>query len=74
MPYGNQRTFYSVLFYILVMTLVIVSKPPFIFNGNKIKPFGVGENKTIFSLGVFVVTTAIFSFYFFCIIDLVFGA
>jgi hypothetical protein len=38
-----------------------------------IKQFGVGYDKTMFSLGVFSVVFAIVSFYIFCIIDLVFS-
>jgi hypothetical protein len=36
-------------------------------------PFGVGDDKTMFPLGVFAVVMAVFSFYIFCIIDLVFA-
>jgi hypothetical protein len=43
------------------------------FNQNgHIKPFGIGEEKTMFSFGVFTVVLAILSFYIFCLIDLVF--
>jgi hypothetical protein len=39
-----------------------------------IRPFGVGagENKTVFSFGVYVLVLAIMSFYLFSIIDMVF--
>jgi hypothetical protein len=39
-----------------------------------IKPFGVGgeNNKTVFSLGVFVIVLAILSFYIFALLDLIF--
>lgn len=69
----NSRFIYSILFYLLVVMLLIVSKPKFMFDkSGKLKPFGVGNSKTIFSLGVFIVILSILSFYTFCIIDLVF--
>jgi hypothetical protein len=69
----SQRVVYATLFYVLVIMLVMVLKPTFIFDeyGN-IRPFGVGNDKTLFSLGVITVATAILSFYLFCIIDLIF--
>jgi len=55
------------------MMLIIVSKPSVIFERDgSIKPFGVGIDKTMFSMGVFAVVGAIISFYMFCIIDLIF--
>lgn len=69
----NHRVIYSTLFYVLVICLLIVSKPSFVFDdqGN-MKHFGVGNDKTIFSLGVFVVALSIVSFYVFAVIDFVF--
>jgi hypothetical protein len=64
---------YSVLFYSLVVVLLFVSKPPIMFDGNaSAKVFGIGENKTVFSFGVFVTVTAMLSFYIFAMIDLFF--
>jgi hypothetical protein len=43
-------------------------------NGD-VRPFGVGgDNKTVFSLGVFVIVLAIVSFYIFAVIDVIFKA
>mgnify|MGYP003452596851 CR=1 FL=1 len=74
MKFINTRVLYSVLFYILLIVLIIIAKPSVMFelDGN-IKTFGIGEDKTMFSLGVFTVVLAILSFYVFCLIDLVFG-
>lgn len=70
----SSRVIYSVLFYILFSLLIIVSKPSVMFDQNgSLKPFGVGNDKSIFPLGVFVVVAAIVSYYIFCIIDLVFA-
>lgn len=70
----SSRIVYSILFYVLTMILIIISKPRLIFEiDGSIKQFGVGYDKTMFSLGVFSVVLAILSFYIFCIIDLVFS-
>lgn len=68
----NQRTIYTTLFYVLMLMLIIVSKPAFAFNKDgRIRPFGVGEENTVISLGVIVVALAIVSFYVFACIDVV---
>jgi hypothetical protein len=71
----NQRTTYTTLFYVLVVLLIIVSKPTFMFDEHTgdIRPFGVGEHKTIVSLGVMIVGLAIVSFYIFAVIDVMFA-
>lgn len=68
------RVAYSILFYVLSMALVIISKPSVIFgkNGEPL-PFGVGEGKTLYSLGVVTVALALLSFYFFACIDMIFS-
>lgn len=69
----NQRLLYSFVFYLLLITLVLVSKPKPLFNdAGDIAKFGVGEDKTIFSLGVFVVCLSLMSFYFVTLIDIIF--
>lgn len=69
----NSRVVYSLLFYILLMILVIVSKPSIMFNDKgEVKQFGIGDDKTMFSFGVITCVIAIISFYAFCIIDIVF--
>lgn len=67
------RVVYSVLFYVLCILLVIVSKPSLVFQQDgSVKPFGVGNEKTVFPLGVFVVVGAIVSFYLFTLIDIIY--
>lgn len=69
----SSRVVYSILFYILLLILIVLIRPSIMFNQNgNIKPFGIGEEKTLFSFGVFTVILAILSFYVFCLIDLVF--
>lgn len=69
----NTRLLYSIVFFILLITLIHISKPSIIFDKNgEIRPFGIGKQKTMFSFGVFTVVLAILSFYFFCVIDIIF--
>lgn len=69
----NTRLLYSIVFFILLITLVHMSKFSVIFDRDgKLRPFGIGDNKTMFSFGVFTVVLAILSFYFFCVIDIIF--
>lgn len=69
----NLRVLYSIIFYILLIVLLYLAKPQFIFDANgQIKHFGIGESDTMFSLGVFSVAIAFMSFYIFAVIDIIF--
>ena len=70
----NKRLVLSTLFFLLCMIIIVLLKPPFLFNDDdgSIKEFGVGLDKTIYSLGVVVVTLSILSFYIFSMIDLMY--
>lgn len=69
----SARIIYSILFYLLLLVLISISQPQFIFDQDgRMKEFGVGSDKTIFSFGVFGVVLAIVSFFIFCLIDVIF--
>ena len=69
----NPRLLYAIVFFVLLIALIFTAKPTLIFNPDgSLKPYGIGEEKTMFSFGVFTVVLAILSFYFFCVIDLIF--
>ena len=69
----NTRLLYAIVFFVLLIALVFTAKPSLVFNPDgSLKPYGIGEEKTMFSFGVFTVVLAILSFYFFCIIDVIF--
>jgi hypothetical protein len=73
MTFVNTRIIYAVMFYILLIMLVVVSKPAIIFETNgSIKRFGLGEDRTMFSMGVFSIVLAIISYYIFCMVDMIF--
>lgn len=70
----NGRIIYSVLFFSLLMILIYITKPRIMFKKNdRIKNFGLSKSETIFSLGVFTTISSILSFYFFCLIDMIFS-
>ena len=70
----NSRVVYSVMFFILLLTLLYMCKSSIMFEKNgKMKPFGLNSEQTLFSFGIFTIVLAIASFYLFCIIDLLFG-
>ena len=73
MNWISSRIVYSIVFYVLLMMLIVLSKPSVVFEyDGTLKTFGIGYDKTMFSFGVFSVVLAVLSFYIFCIIDLVF--
>jgi hypothetical protein len=63
------------MFFVLCMALLVIAKPAFIFDSRTGKPlpFGVGEGKTLYSLGIVTATLAIIAFYFFAWIDMIFS-
>jgi hypothetical protein len=74
MAFVNSRIVYATLFYVLLVILIVLAKPSIIFEKDgSIKPFGVGEDKTMFSLGVFSIVLAIVSYYIFCLVDMIFA-
>lgn len=79
MKFMNGRVVYSLLFYVLVVLLLFVSKPSMMFSTDgQFKAFGVGTTvdgkpKTVVSFGVAIVVFSILTFYMFALIDLVFG-
>jgi hypothetical protein len=73
--YLSSRIVYSILLYSLLIIVIFINKPSFMFdNRGKIKCFGLAksEGETVYSMGVFVVVMAIISFYIFCMVDLIF--
>jgi len=70
----NGRVVYSLLFFGLLMMLIYVAKPSQLFSSEGyVKPYGVGEGKTVISLGVLTVVSAICSFYVFALLDVIFA-
>lgn len=74
MAFITGRIVYAILFYVLLVILLVLAKPSVMFERDgTIKQFGVGEDKTMFSVGVFSIVLAVVSYYVFCIVDMVFA-
>ena len=74
---GSQlyRVLYSSLFFIIVMLIVVTSKPSPIYDDRgTVIPFGVGPGKTLLSLGTATVLVAVLSFFLFTSLDVLFNA
>ena len=70
----NSRVIYSIVFFILLIILLYMSKSSIMFEQNgELKVFGLGPDKTLFSFGIITTIIAILSFYLFCVIDLIFN-
>lgn len=75
----NSRVSYATILFVLVMVLIIIAKPNFLFieedasSATKgIRPFGVANPKsTIFSLGVVTVVIAIICMALITVIDII---
>lgn len=76
------RVVYSIVFFVLMMLLIIVSRPSWIFDPETgaPRPFGFSDDSdaskrrsTLFSFGVVVVLASVLSLYTFSWIDLVWG-
>ena len=67
----NSRIIYSIIVFILFMLLITINKPSIMFdkNGN-IKNFGIENDETIYSVGVFTIVFSVLIFYIFSLIDL----
>ena len=66
-----ERTAYALVFYALCMSLIAVYKPVALFRGGKPRPFGVGPDQTLISMGSVTFGLAVFSMALFTIIDII---
>lgn len=68
----NTRLFYSVSVFILAMLIIGYTKPSFLFDtrDGSFREFGVGKEKTVYSMGVVVVTLSSVVFYIFSMVDM----
>jgi hypothetical protein len=71
----KQRVLYSIFFYGLVVGLLLLLRPAAVFDPEtgRARPFGVGEGRTLYSLGVLSVALAIATFYIFALVDMIFA-
>ena len=61
-----EKLYLSITLFISLYMIVIISKPPFIYNHNQncLRQFGVGyKNTTVFTLWIVSIFLAIFSYF-----------
>ena len=62
----NNRVKISILIYLFLVCVIYTIKPSIMFTSdNKLKEFGVGENQTLYSFPVFILSSSVFIYYFF---------
>ena len=73
--FSSARVVYSILFFVLASLLIVLAKPKFLFDSEtgKPKPFGVGQGKTLFSLGVIILLVGVVTFFMFGLIDMMYA-
>lgn len=70
--YLTSRILYSALFFVLSMILLFVWKPAVAFDEHKrLKPFGVAEGNSVFSMGVITIALAMTSYILFCLMEII---
>lgn len=57
----NNYIFYAIIIYIIIISLLIIIKPNFIYDHDnlKFKKFGHSKDKTLFSIGILAIVLAI---------------
>ena len=60
----NNRVKYTLLIYLVVVMIIIITRPKFMFKKNgEFKPFGIGKNKTVFPFWLIIFVTIIIAYY-----------
>ena len=71
----KSRLAYSIIFFLMCVALFWVTKPSFAFDeSGRPRPFGFGEDRTLFTVGVVTVAASILTFYVFTLIDVIYGS
>lgn len=71
----KSRLAYSIIFFLMCVALFWVTKPSFAFDERgRPRPFGFGEDRTLFTVGVVTVAASILTFYVFTLIDVIYGS
>ena len=69
----ERRVVFSSICLIVFMAFISTQNMPFMYNNDKcLKPFGFGEDKTIYSLGLIVAVFSIICFFTFSFIDIIY--
>ena len=71
----SNPVYNSIIFYIIIICLVLIIKPKFMYcrRANRFKEFGIAKNKTIITLPVFSITIAIILYMIFLLVSILNG-
>lgn len=58
----NNQIKYTIFIYLIISIYIWIQKPQIIFQQNKLKAFGIGNNKTIFYYPLLLIILAIFCY------------
>jgi hypothetical protein len=69
----DNPVYNSVILYILIITMILVIKPSFMYDydNHTFKLFGLGDNKTIYAYPVVTIGSAVLLYIFFLLISIV---
>ena len=62
----------AIIIYILFITMILALKPKCIFDKGKLKDFGIGENKTLYSFPFVCISSGMLFYIFFLACERVF--
>lgn len=71
--FGTSPVYNTILFYILLVTLILVLKPAFMYcnKTKKFKPFGCGEGHTLACFPIVILTSVIVFYLIFLMIEII---
>lgn len=64
----------TIIFYILIISIILITKPSFLYcnKTNKFKPFGCNDNETLLSFPIVSIGTGIILYLIFTIIEILY--
>lgn len=70
--FGSTPIYNTIIFYILIVVLVLLIKPDFMYSNKskKFKSFGFGEDKTLFCFPLVCIVSVVILYFIFLSIDI----
>lgn len=70
----SNALYNTLLFYIIIVTLILLLKPKFMYSykKNRFKSFGFGKHKTLFCLPIICISSGILLYLFFLTLQVLF--
>lgn len=73
--FGSSPIYNTILFYILLVTLILVLKPSFMYcdKTKRFKPFGCGDGQTLFCFPIVCLSSIVIFYLIFLMVEIVNG-